>query len=232
MFINKYISNSGYCSRRQADSLVRAKKVKINGKVAIPTDTVNPTDTVTVEGKLIEPVKDKIYLIFNKPVGVITTTDENSPNNIIEYIKYPQRIFPVGRLDVNTSGLIILTNDGDIVNKILKGKGKIEKEYLAEVNKPLREGFLNHLREGIILNQFRTLPAKINEIDDQKFSITIYEGKNRQVRRMCEAFGYQVAKLKRVRIGNIELNDLKEGAYIKMDEKELKKRLNIDPKDY
>ena len=212
MNINKFIAQTGLTSRRGADELVKAGKVKINAKVAKLTDKVSENDRVFVDGRQIKIETQKIYLAFNKPVGVITTTDANSPNNIIDFIKYPKRIFPVGRLDVNTSGLILLTNDGDFAQKIIKGK-KIEKEYEVEVDKTIDNTFLKGLEYGIKLDGYPTLSAKTQKIGDRSFTITIVEGRNRQIRRMCEHFGYNVTKLKRIRIGNLKLEDLQEGKY-------------------
>lgn len=212
--INKFISSSGLTSRRQADVLVKTGKVKINGKPAKPIDKVKKDDKVTVDEKpvlAIEP--ERTYLAFNKPIGVISTADKNSPNNIISAVKYPIRLFPVGRLDVNTSGLILLTNDGDIVNKILKGAQKVEKEYQVELNKPIKETFLPKLERGVYIDGFLTLRAKTKQISEKVFNITIVEGKKRQVRRMCEAFGYEVVKLKRIRIGKLTLDSISEGKY-------------------
>ena len=210
MNINKYIAQSGLTSRRGADEIVKAGRVTINGAIAKLTDKVQEGDRVVVDGREISLETEKIYLIFNKPVGVITTTDVNSPNNIIEYIKYPKRVFPVGRLDVNTSGLIILTNDGDFAQFVTKAK-KIEKEYVVMVDKTIDAAFLSGLERGIKLDGYPTLPAKTKHLGDREFSITICEGRNRQVRRMCEHFGYNVISLRRIRIGNLALNDLKEG---------------------
>ncbi len=212
--INKFISYSGLTSRRQADVLVKTGKVKINGKLAKLIDKVNKEDNVIVEGKLISHSEPrKIYLAFNKPVGVISTTDFNSPNNIIEAVKYPARLFPIGRLDVNTSGLILLTNDGSIVNKILKGAQKVEKEYEVEVTKTIKKTFLPKLERGVYIEGFLTLPAKTRKISEKVFRIIIVEGKKRQVKRMCEAFEYEVAKLKRIRIAKLTLEGIAEGKY-------------------
>lgn len=212
--INKFLTKANFCSRRAADRLIEAKKVRINNRLAILGDKIGERDRVFVEGQEIKTNKtEKIYLAFNKPVGVICTTDKNSPNNIIDYIKYPQRIYPIGRLDVNTSGLILLTNDGEMVNKILKGREMIEKEYLVTVDKSINDDFLKRLEKGVMIDGFRTLPSKTEAIDDKKFSIVIIEGKNRQIRRMCEKLGYNVVGLKRFRIGNLTLDDLKEGKY-------------------
>lgn len=221
MNINKYIAQAGVTSRRGADALIKAKRVKINDKIAVPIDKVDEKDRIFVDGKEISRVKEKIYLAFNKPVGVITTTDVNSPNNIIDFIKYPQRIYPIGRLDVNTAGLILLTNDGDLAQFITKSR-QIEKEYLVTVLKPIDDFFLRSLENGLVLDGFKTLPAKVQKIDKKIFTMTIVEGKNRQVRRMCEIMGNPVVTLKRIRIGNLKLGEIKEGKYLILDENEIK----------
>ena len=217
MNINKYISNSGYCSRRQADRLIKTGKVKINGKIANILDKANETDEVLIENKkIVIASQKKIYLAFNKPFGVISTTDDKSPNNIMSYIKIPERVYPIGRLDVKTSGLILLTNDGDIVNKILKSK-TVEKEYFVKVDKPLNDNFLSKISHGIMIDGRPTLPAKIEKKSNTTFNIIIVEGRKRQIRRMCERFRYNVTELKRIRIGRIELDDIKEGKFIEIN---------------
>jgi 23S rRNA pseudouridine2604 synthase len=216
MNINKYIAQAGVTSRRGADELIKLGKVQINGKLAKPIDKVTNTDQVFVNGKRVMPEAEKIYLLFNKPVGVITTTDQNSPNNIIDAINYPKRVFPVGRLDVNTSGLILLTNDGDFAQRVEKGK-TVEKEYKVEVDKTIDDDFLRNLEHGIKLDGYLTLPAKTKKIGDRSFTLIIREGRNRQVRRMCEYFGFNVTSLKRIRISNLLLNDIKSGQYKKLD---------------
>lgn len=212
MNINKYIAQAGVTSRRGADELIKLGKVKINNTTAKPTDKVIDSDQVFVDGKLIKLETEKIYLLFNKPIGVITTTDKNSPNNIIDVVGYPKRVFPVGRLDVNTSGLILLTNDGDFAQLVEKGK-ITEKEYEVQVDKTIDDTFLKNLENGIKLDGYPTLPAKTKRLSDRKFTLIIREGRNRQVRRMCEHFGFNVTHLKRIRIGSLKLENLKEGTY-------------------
>ncbi|MEI6040225.1 MAG: pseudouridine synthase [Candidatus Berkelbacteria bacterium] len=225
MNINKYIASAGIASRRGADELIKQGKVRINEKLAIPIHKVGPNDRVFVDGKEIKPINKKVYLAFNKPVGVICTTDPNSPNNIIDHIKYPTRIFPIGRLDVNSSGLILLTNDGDLAQEVMKGK-KIEKEYVVQIDKSLDEAMLTGLANGsLVIDGFPVLPAKVTKLSDRSFDIVIVEGRNRQIRRMCEAFRTNVTKLERVRIGQIELKGIKVSKYIEIDEQEIKKLL-------
>jgi len=228
MNINKYIASSGLTSRRGADEIIKEGRVKINGRVATPIDKVGEYDQVFVDGKIIKLVEEKVYLVFNKPVGIITTTDKRADDNIISYIHYRTRIFPVGRLDVNSSGLILLTNDGEIVNKILKGRGKIEKEYIVEVYRTITNDLIVGLEAGIILDGFKTLPAKVKKISDKTMSITIVEGKNRQIRRMCELLGNPVVKLKRVRIGNLKLANLKEGEYVEIPADKIYELIGIE----
>jgi len=210
MRINKYLTFVNYCSRREGDRLVQNKEVKINKRIAVLGDQVEKDDKVFVKGQLIVESNDpKTYLAFYKPVGVISTTDSLAKNNIIESINYPERVYPVGRLDVASSGLMILTNDGEIVNKILKAENKIEKEYVVGADKTLTEKFLENLRSGVMMDGYKTLPAIVKKISDKTFSITLIEGKNRQIRKMCETFGYNVVSLTRIRIGKISLVDLK-----------------------
>lgn len=218
--INKYISSSGYCSRRQADSLVRAGKVFLNGKAAKPTDKVTENDIVKINSKTIEPSKHKIYLAFNKPVGVICTTDKEAKNNIMEYIKVAERVFPIGRLDVKSSGLILLTNDGDFAQKVTKSK-KVEKEYLVEVNKTINKDFISKIQKPFFIDGFPTLPAKVKKNSNKNFSVIIKEGRKRQIRRMCEKLKYEVKVLKRIRIGNVSLANLKEKEYRLLTKEEI-----------
>ncbi|TSC93897.1 MAG: 23S rRNA pseudouridine synthase [Candidatus Berkelbacteria bacterium Licking1014_85] len=221
MRINKFLANAGVCSRRQADELIKQKKVKINDKIAILGDNILESDSVFVNGKKIETQNRKIYLAFHKPVGVICTADKSAKNNIIDYINYPERIYPVGRLDVATSGLIVLTNDGEIVNQILKGEHKIEKIYEVVVDKTIDEKFISKLESGLYIDGIKTKPAKIEKIKDKDFYITIVEGKKRQIRRMCEKCGYNVVKLKRIRVGKLELGNLKSGEYREIEKNEI-----------
>ena len=222
MNINKYIAQAGVASRRGADELIKQWKVRINESIAKPIDKVTDGDKVFVDGREIKLVAKKVYLAFNKPVGVICTTDKNSPNNIIDHIKYPTRIYPVGRLDVNSEGLILLTNDGDFAQTVTKGK-KIEKEYIVNVDKDLDESMLVGLANGkIVIDGYPVLPAKITKLSNRSFDIVITEGRNRQIRRMCEAFRLNVTKLVRIRIGSIELDQIPEGKYIEIPAEKIK----------
>lgn len=212
--LNKYLVEAGVCSRREADRLIEAGKITVNGRRAVMGEKVEGTEEIIVDGKKVEPPKtERVYLAYNKPVGIICTSDPSAQDNIIEAVGYPERIFHIGRLDVASSGLILLTNDGAIVNKILRAEGNHDKEYVVTVDRRLTPDFLNKMRKGVMLEDGKTRPAVVEQIDAMTFAITIVEGKNRQIRRMCEALGFQVEKLKRVRIMNIELGDLKTGEW-------------------
>jgi len=206
--INKYLSEVGFCSRRAADKLLEEGRIKINGKVPELGTKVSDEDVVEVDGKPIrENEENPIYIAFNKPVGIVCTTDtKREIDNIIEYINHPKRIFPIGRLDKPSEGLILLTNDGDIVNKILRGKNNHEKEYLVRVDKPLNSKFLEKMRNGVPILDTVTKKCEVERIDDMTFRIVLTQGLNRQIRRMCEFLGYEVKKLKRIRIMNIKLD--------------------------
>ena len=221
--INKYLSEVGYCSRRVADRLVEEEKVTINGKITKIGSMVEDSDQVEVEGKKIERLtKQKyIYLAFNKPVGIVCTTDRSvEPDNIIDFIKYPKRIFPIGRLDKPSEGLIFLTNNGDIVNKILRARNNHEKEYIVSVNRPINRNFIQSMSNGVEILDTVTKNCLVKQLDEKKFKIVLTQGLNRQIRRMCEALGYRVKSLKRVRIMNIKL-DVPTGEYREFTEQEL-----------
>ena len=220
--INKYLSEVGFCSRRAADKLIEEKRVQINGKVPEMGTKVLPGDEVRVNGKLISEPKEKpVYLAFNKPVGIVCTTDtRREKNNIIEYIKYPKRIFPIGRLDKPSEGLIFLTNDGDIVNKILRARNNHEKEYIVRVNKPITKAFIQKMSAGVPILDTVTRKCFVEQLDMFEFRIVLTQGLNRQIRRMSEYLGYEVKKLKRVRIMNIEL-DIPVGKWRYFTKKEL-----------
>ena len=221
--INKYLSEVGYCSRRRADRLIEEGKVLINGKVPEIGTKVDDCDLVEVEGKRIEKStkQQKIYLAFNKPVGIVCTTNsEVEPDNIIDFIKYPTRIFPIGRLDKPSEGLIFLTNDGDIVNKILRARNNHEKEYIVRVNKPINRDFIQGMSNGVEILDTITKNCFAKQLGPRNFKIVLTQGLNRQIRRMCEALGYRVRSLKRVRIMNIKL-DVPTGEYRELSKEEL-----------
>lgn len=206
--INKYLSEVGYCSRRAADKLILQKRITVNGQLPEMGTKVSAHDEIRVDGKPIgKPSEDFVYIAFNKPVGIVCTTDTRvEKDNIIDYINYPKRIFPIGRLDKPSQGLIFLTNDGDIVNKILRAKNGHEKEYIVGVNKPITDDFLNRMRNGIPILDTLTKKCKAEKIDSHTFKIILTQGLNRQIRRMCEYLDYQVTSLKRIRIMNVSLD--------------------------
>lgn len=206
--INKYLSEAGYCSRRAADKLIEQGRVTINGQVPEMGTKISSGDVVKVDGELIKDPKGKsVYLAFNKPVGIVCTTDTGvEKDNIIDYINYPKRIFPIGRLDKPSEGLIFLTNDGDIVNKILRARNNHEKEYLVTVDKPITTEFLHKMRKGIPILDTVTRECEVFEVSTYQFRIILTQGLNRQIRRMCEYLDYRVKKLKRIRIMNVHLD--------------------------
>ncbi|MDO8435626.1 MAG: pseudouridine synthase [bacterium] len=223
MQLNKYLAHAGVCSRREADQLIRARQVTVNGVVALPVLRVVEGDKVFVKGEeVVLNDEEKVYLAYHKPVGIICSTDKRLKDNIIAAIGYHKRVFPIGRLDVATSGLILLTDDGEIVNGILKGRHAIEKEYIVDVDKSVTQDKLSILERGVMLDGHRTLPAKAVKMGSKKFSLTIVEGKNRQVRRMCEPVGWNVMRLKRIRIGKLVLGDMPPGTYKELTPEELK----------
>jgi len=221
--INKYLSEIGYCSRRFADKLIEQGRVTINGMAPEMGTKITSQDEVRVNGKLVAQLKNKkmVYLAFNKPSGIVCTTDaKREKNNIIDYINYPTRIFPIGRLDKPSEGLIFLTNDGDIVNKILRARNNHEKEYEVTVNKPVTKEFVQAMSSGVPILDTITRKCVVKQMDKKKFKIILTQGLNRQIRRMCEYLGYDVKKLKRVRIMNIKL-DIPIGSYRDFTAKEL-----------
>jgi 23S rRNA pseudouridine2604 synthase len=221
--INKYLSEVGYCSRRAADKLIDQGRVTINGKVPEMGTKISESDEVKVDGTLISESNEKpVYIAFNKPIGIICTTDtKRERNNIIDYINYPTRIFPVGRLDRPSEGLIFLTNDGDIVNKILRARNNHEKEYIVTVNKPITADFIERMGNGIPVLDTYTKKCVVEQIDEKSFKIILTQGLNRQIRRMCEYLEYRVTKLKRTRIMNIPL-DVSVGQWRDLTAEELK----------
>jgi 23S rRNA pseudouridine2604 synthase len=219
--LNKAISETGYCSRREADRLIEEGKVEVNGEVAGLGLQVSKADIIFVEGIQITNNVKPIYLAFYKPVGITSTTDLSIKSNIIDFINYPERIFPVGRLDKPSEGLIIMTNDGDIVNKILRSKNNHEKEYIVTVNKKITAEFINLMSNGVPVLDTITKKCSVKKIDDFTFNIILTQGLNRQIRRMCDYLGYEVKSLKRIRIMNIKLNNLKPGKYRHFTKEEL-----------
>ncbi len=219
--INKFLSESGFCSRREADRLVEKGQVFINGKKAEMGSKVLPGNTVKVNGKVISNEVERVYIAFNKPVGVVSTTDKKEKHNIVNYINYPQRIFHIGRLDKDSQGLILLTNDGDIVNKILRAGNNHEKEYIVTVNKPITDDFVKKMSSGVPILGTVTKPCKVEKIAPNIYRIILIEGMNRQIRRMSEFCGYEVKKLERIRIMNIDLRGLGIGDWRELTPKEM-----------
>lgn len=222
--LNKFISESGLCSRREADRYIEKGTVFINGKRAKVGDQVLAGDKVMVNGHNIEPKEESsfVLLAFNKPVGITSTTESGVRDNIVDYVNYSERIFPIGRLDKDSSGLIFLTNNGDIVNKILRAGNKHEKEYIVTVNKPITEDFIFEMSNGVPILGVNTRKCKVRQISTFVFNITLIQGLNRQIRRMCEHFGYDVTKLERTRIMNINLKGIPTGEFRELTEEEMK----------
>ncbi len=220
--INKYLSEAGFCSRREADRLIEANRVTINDEIPEVGTKVGHNDVVKVDGKEISNQKKRIYLAFHKPVGIVSTTDTKEKDNIVDYIGYPTRLFHVGRLDKDSHGLIIMTNDGDIVNKILRAENMHEKEYLVKVDQRVTNTFLKSLEQGVEILNTMTKPCKTKRVDEFSFKITLTEGMNRQIRRMVNVFGYHVVALKRIRIMHIEL-DIPSGKYRHLTKYEMEK---------
>jgi len=233
MRINKYISETGICSRRESDKWIEAKRVTINGVIAQLGSTVSEGDDVRVDGKPIGTKKKAVYIALNKPVGITCTTELHVKGNIIDFVNHPERIFPIGRLDKDSQGLILLTNDGDIVNKILRAENNHDKEYIVTVDKPITPAFLQGMSSGVRILGTITKPCTVTKISERVFRIILTQGLNRQIRRMCAAFGYQVRKLERIRIMNIHLNGLKLGHWRNLTAKELhelQKNLEYQPR--
>lgn len=229
--INKFLSKYGCCSRRFGDELIKNNLVLINENIASLGSCVLPSDKVFIKegGNIKEVLRkvQKIYLALNKPLGITCTTCTKDKSNIIEFINYPKRIFPIGRLDKNSHGLILLTNDGDIVNKILRSENNHEKEYLVRVNKPISPEFLNKMRSGVRILGRITKPCVVSQINENLFKIILTQGLNRQIRRMCDELSYKVIDLKRIRILNIKLGNLKLGEYREIKGNELSKLFSL-----
>ena len=219
--INKFISDTGMCSRREAEKYIVDERVTINNKITKLGNRVNPGDIVKVDGEKLKTTTNDIYIAFNKPVGIICTTELKVKNNIIQYINHPKRMFPIGRLDKESEGLIFLTNDGNIVNKILRAGNNHEKEYIVTVDKPITEKFIERMSNGIPMLGTVTHKCHVEMLSNYVFKIILTQGLNRQIRRMCSFCGYEVRKLKRVRIMNIGLKNLKLGEWREFTPQEL-----------
>ena len=220
MRINKFISETGFCSRREADKLVDSGRVTINGVVAQLGSQAEQGDEVRIDGKRIGAQRSHVYIMLNKPVGITSTSEAHIEGNIVDFVGHSERVFPIGRLDKDSEGLILLTNDGDVVNPILRSEGKHEKEYIVTVDKPITPSFVKGMSEGVHILGSLTLPCQITQVTNRVFRIILTEGRNRQIRRMCQAFGYHVRRLQRVRIMNIELGGLAVGKWRDLTEAE------------
>ncbi len=226
--LNKYLSEVGYCSRRAADKLILEERIKINGVLPVMGQKVSSKDVIYIDGKQIQDTdKEHVYLAFNKPVGVVCTTDLRDKDNIIEYINYPQRIFPIGRLDKPSEGLILLTSDGDVVNKILRSRYNHEKEYIVTVDKLITPDFIKRMSSGIPILDTVTKKCNVEIITKFTFRIVLTQGLNRQIRRMCEYLGFEVVKLKRVRVMNIQLEDIPVGKYKLLTHNKIYEQLDV-----
>lgn len=218
MRINKFVASTGLCSRRKAEEYIEQGKVTINGEIAQLFSVVEENDVVTLNGKVIEKTNNEIVLLFNKPKGITCTTEHKVKDNIIDFINYPERIFPIGRLDKDSNGLILLTNNGDLVNKCLRVENGHEKEYIVRVDKPITDDFLLKMSNGVRIfnpvseSYVKTLPCTLKQLGKNHFSIILKQGYNRQIRRMCQAFDYHVISLKRIRFMHLNL-DVEEGKY-------------------
>ncbi len=221
--LNKYLSEAGFCSRREADRIIEQGRIMVDGKCAVPGMKVLPSQRIIVDGKPIIKEEEKIILAVNKPIGVVcTTTNRFKEENIVDFVNYPKRIYPIGRLDKNSEGLILMTNQGELGNKILKASNYHEKEYIVTVNKPITPEFLEKMQNGVPILDTITRPCKIKKKGKKIFSIILTQGLNRQIRRMCESLGYRVETLKRIRIMNISLGDLPVGTYRPLTEEEVR----------
>lgn len=220
--LNKYISSSGICSRREAEKFIKEGRITINGKPTQLGNRVGKKDVVKFDGRLVKPKNQTLYIALNKPVGIVSTTDDREPNNIVKHVNYPERLFPIGRLDKPSEGLIFLTNDGDIVNKILRAGNNHEKEYFVTVNKTITDSFIEKMGNGIPILGTVTKKCLVEKVSAKIFKIILTQGLNRQIRRMCEYLDYEVTKLKRTRIMNVELGYLQAGDWRELTEDEMK----------
>lgn len=227
MRINKFLSEAGIVSRRGADKWIEDGRVTINGKPAELGSRVEPGDDVKVDGKLVQTEEQLVYIALNKPVGITSTTERHVEENVVDFVNHPLRIFHIGRLDKDSDGLLLLTNDGDIVNEILREEHGHEKEYIVTVDRPLTKEFIRQMESGVDILGTTTKPCKVKQLGPRKFNITLTQGLNRQIRRMCSALGYQVRRLQRTRIMNIHLGNLPVGTWRDLTEKELQELFTL-----
>ena len=219
--LNKFIADSGHCSRREADRLIQEGRVRLDGRVGVLGDRVQPGMAVTVDGKPLSGEGEKVYLLLNKPRGIVCTADPREPMNVVDYLGYPSRVFPVGRLDKDSEGLLLLTSDGEIVNRVLRAAGGHEKEYEVQIDRPVTPEFVRRMSEGVPILDTITLPCKVRRTGERSFNIVLVQGLNRQIRRMCEALGANVTHLRRIRIMNLRLGRLQPGQWRALTEAEL-----------
>ncbi len=219
--LNKFIADSGHCSRREADRLIQEGRVRLDGHVGVLGDRVQPGMAVTVDGKPLSGEGEKVYLLLNKPRGIVCTADPREPMNVVDYLGYPSRVFPVGRLDKDSEGLLLLTSDGEIVNRVLRAAGGHEKEYEVQIDRPVTPEFVRRMSEGVPILDTVTLPCRVRRTGERSFNIILVQGLNRQIRRMCEALGANVTHLRRIRIMNLRLGRLQPGQWRELTKAEL-----------
>lgn len=220
MRINKLLSNLGFCSRRETNRLIEENRITVNGQLCTPGQWVEKEDNILIDNKPI-PVKEKIYIALNKPVGITCTAAKEVKDNIIDFVDYPEYIFPVGRLDKASQGLILMTNDGELANKILESENEHEKEYIVTVNKPYDEQFLKRMSQGVEIVGVKTRPCKVKRVNDDTFNIILTQGLNKQIRKMSKACGYTVITLERIRIVNIKIDGINDGEWRRLKEEEI-----------
>lgn len=219
--LNKFLADSGYCSRREADRLIEEGRVTVDGRTGVLGDKILPGMTVKVNGKALTGQGEKVYLLLNKPAGIVCTADSREPMNVVDYLGYPVRVYPVGRLDKDSEGLLLMTSDGDIVNRLLRAAGGHEKEYEVMVDRAVTPDFLEKMAAGVPILDTVTLPCKIRRTGEKSFNIILVQGLNRQIRRMCEALGYRVTYLRRIRIMNLRLGKMQPGQWRELTSGEL-----------
>ena len=219
--LNKFVADSGYCSRREADRLIAEGRVQVDGRPGVLGDRVLPGIRVTVDGQSLSGRGERVYIALNKPAGIVCTTDPREPMNVVDYLDYPIRIFPVGRLDKDSEGLLLMTSDGEIINRILRAAGGHEKEYEVEIDRPVTKEFVEKMSAGVPILDTVTLPCRVRRTGERSFNIILVQGPNRQIRRMCEALGCNVVRLRRIRIMNIRLGAMRPGQWRELSEEEL-----------
>lgn len=224
--LNKYIADSGYCSRREADRLIEEGRVRVDGRMGVLGDKILPGMHVEVDGQGLSGRGERVYILLNKPAGIVCTADPREPMNVVDYLNYPIRIFPVGRLDKDSEGLLLLTSDGEIVNRLLRAAGGHEKEYEVEIDRPVTRDFVERMMAGVPILDTITLPCRVRRTGPCSFNIILVQGLNRQIRRMCEALGANVRKLRRIRIMNLRLGSLQPGQWRDVTPDELHKLLS------